>query len=473
MRELREIRLFTLASVCLASMAMASLPHHVGRSIDRAFEHGDYERVIETSRERLRDVPNDRDALYAKARALAMLGELDVAAEMLMQAVHAGYRNFTAMRQDEHLAPLREHETYRAIIAASEQAGRELAERSLNEWMERFEQRQYRVERDEERRLIFVTALGETAHSEMRSMLQQQADHLLDTLFDVPPDYDVLIAIPTPRDARRIFPERNVGGSYEHRYRRLISRDTGGSLRHEFFHVMHYGHMEQLGQSHRLWVQEGLASLYEDYELTDDGIRFLPNERNEITRNRARINRLIPWQNVFTMPTDRFMARATVLYPQARSMFEFVAAEGKLQAWYAAYVDNFSEDPTGERAFEVAFGQPISEIEQQWRQWVREQPKVQAGEIQQGRASLGIGTVPEGVNDGVLITQILPGSTASESALKVGDVLVALEGRSTTTLLDIRRILHERSIGEEIEVRVRRGDQYDTMRLKLRSLTGN
>lgn len=362
-----------------------------------------------------------------------------------------------------------------------------IAEQALHEWLDRFGENAYRVDRDERRRIIYATSrqgLSENAHREMRAMLDELADHLSETLFGDSPDYEVLVAIASPRDARRLFQQHNVGGSYVHRTRQLVSRDTGGSLRHEFFHVMHYGHMERLGQPHALWVQEGLASLYEDYELTGQKIRFLPNDRNEITRNRARINRLVPWQNVFELPAERFMARATVLYPQARSMFEFVAAEGKLHDWYAAYVEHFDADRTGQMAFEHAFDMEIREIERQWREWVGRQPRVEASQgIEPGRPSLGIGTSPAalmagygdvgqagGANDGVLVTQVLPGSTASAGDVRVGDIVVAIDGRATHTMTDLRRAIEGKEVGEEVTIRVRRGEHYATIRVQLRAL---
>ncbi len=473
MRELEKFILAILAAVMFSASAAVASSRNIEHRIQRGLEVGAFERVVKLSRELLDASPDEPQVLYAKASALAMLGERDDAAATLERAIHAGFRDFTRMRQDGNLASIRDHDTFLAIVAASQEASRKLAHQALEQWLEQFGEDNYYVEHDEHRGLIFATALRGGAHQQVRRMLEKQQDHLSDTLFGAPPDYDVLIAIPTSRDARRLFQQRNIGGSYEHRSRRLVSRDIGGSLRHEFFHVMHYGHMERLGQAHRLWVQEGLASLYEDYELTDNGVQFLPNERDEITRNRARVNRLVPWHNVFELPADRFMARATVLYPQTRSMFQFVAAEGKLEAWYEAYVEHFDDDPSGKRAFEVAFGQSIDRTEQQWRQWIEDQPVVRSTRIEQGRASLGIGTVPQGALDGVLITQILPGSSASTSDLLVGDVLVAVDGQSITTLGDIRRVMNSRVVGDNVEIRVRRGEMYDTFTMRLQPLSHN
>ena len=124
-----------------------------------------------------------------------------------------------------------------------------------------------------------------------------------------------------------------------------MSRDIGGSLRHEFFHLMHYGHMERIGQAHPLWIQEGLAALYEDYDLGESGsITFLPNDRQHIVMNRAKAGLLTKWNDLMTLSADEFMEDAQELYPQVRSIFEFVAAQGKLEQWYATYVKTFNDD---------------------------------------------------------------------------------------------------------------------------------
>ena len=63
--------------------------------------------------------------------------------------------------------------------------------------------------------------------------------------------------------------------------------------------------MERRDQHHRLWVQEGLAALYEDFKIAEDGsIRFLPNERHNIARNRAKAGRLMRWSKLFEMDSE-------------------------------------------------------------------------------------------------------------------------------------------------------------------------
>ena len=84
------------------------------------------------------------------------------------------------------------------------------------------------------------------------------------------------------------FDRPEVRGMYLHPARRLVSRDAGQSLQHEFVHLMHFAHMERTGQRHPIWVQEGLASLYEDYTLRADGsVEFHPNIRFNFARKQV------------------------------------------------------------------------------------------------------------------------------------------------------------------------------------------
>jgi hypothetical protein len=250
----------------------------------------------------------------------------------------------------------------------------------------------------------------------MREALEKQAEYLMRTLFDAPATYDVAVIIPKPEHSRQFFEAENVGGMYSHGQRRLIARDIGFTLRHEFVHVLHFRHMEHLQQPHRLWVQEGIAALFEDYELGRDGsIRFIANERHNVIRNRVRTGGAMPWATLFELPGERFMARATALYPQARSIFEFLADQGKLDEWYRAYVAQFDDDPDGITALETTFDAPLRDIERQWRRWVQQQPQVHS-RTRRGDPSIGVQTDPMASNDGVVVTGLLRGSSAQRAA---------------------------------------------------------
>lgn len=318
----------------------------------------------------------DPAAFYERARELAIAGKLAEAADHLIRAIEAGFNDFARLADDPAMEPIRTPENLERVKAAIDRAARDRdrqARRSRDAWKEKFGETHYRYEEAADRRLLYASSLSPRAHREAKDMLNALADHLAATLFEAPPTYEVFIAIATRADAREMFEREAIGGRYEHAPRRLVTRDAGTSLRHEFVHVMHFGHMERLGQQHRLWVQEGLGALYEEYRITADGITFLPNERTNIMRNRLRVNRVMPWAELFDLPANRFMAQSGALYPQVRSIFTFIAAEGKLTAWYKAYVEHFDADPSGQTAFEAVFDRPLGEIEQRWREWAQQQ----------------------------------------------------------------------------------------------------
>jgi hypothetical protein len=408
--------------------------------------------------------------LYNGACAYSRLGERDRAARMLRRAVEQGFVDFAFMKQDPDLAAIRDHPVYEAIVEAARRIAGRPAGSALEWWKRRFGMESYRYETDDRRRLAFATALDDRSHREMRGMLETEADHLIEAFFGAPPDYVVLIAVPTPQDAEVLFKgDDQIGGIYEHAKRRLISRDIGGSLRHEFFHAMHYGHMERLRQPHRLWIQEGLASLYEDYDLDPEGAaRYLPNHRHNVVKARAKAGRLVQWRLLFEMDGDRFMARAGALYPQVRSMFEFVADEGKLGEWYAAYVEHFDEDPGGARAFEAAFDMPVEEVERRWRQWLARRPALDL-RIDPRDAAIGIRSDDNLGNDGVVVTDVIRGSAAS-GRLRRGDVIVSVDGTPTRSFMELRSVVAARQVGETAVLRVRRGDRYLAITLVLRPI---
>lgn len=447
-----------------------------GQSLDRriyeCYVSGDYSRAVALIKEHLETSPNDADMLYNLACAYCMLSDHDSAASSLLRAFKAGFADIEHMRSDPDLQGLREHPTFRRILEEADKVSTRRTRDAVAQWRDVYGTEHYRYESDKHRRINYAVALDEASFSTIRRMLEAEADQVNASLFGgQKPGYDVLIAVPTPADADRFFNgQDDIGGMYQHPLRRLVARDIGASLRHEFFHALHYVDMERTRQRHPLWIQEGLATLYEEYEIDEGGaIRFVANDRQYLVKARAKAGRLIKWKDLFPMNAQMFMARAQQHYPQVRSIFEFVADQGKLVAWYQAYVQTYADDPTSAKAFEQIFGQPLEEIERDWRRWVAAQPAIDLN-INQGDAALGIRSAENLANDGVLITDVLPGSSAARSRLRKGDVIVSVDGRPTPSLIDLRRIIAGKDVGDEIEVKARRESEYLTLRITLRPL---
>lgn len=337
----------------------------------RSFRQHDYPRAAELIDQSLQDSPRDPRLLYNAACARSLMGEQDQAGKFLLQAVQAGFRDFSHMRRDADLDGMRGHPMYRAMISARDAADPMLAKREVDRWRREHGEEAYRFEDDPEHKIQFITWLDDARHQAMRDMLDREADQLSRTLFAEGRRHYIIIAVPTPADAAKLLPERHVHGSYQHSRGLLISVDAGSALRHEFFHALHHHHMDQIGQQHPLWIQEGLAALYEDYEIQDDGsIRFLPNERRNIVKAMSREGRLIPLDRFVAMSDADFAADPAGNYAQARAVFEFVAEQNLLGGWYAAYVRNFRVDSTGMKAILDVLQQSPANMETQWRQWL-------------------------------------------------------------------------------------------------------
>jgi hypothetical protein len=215
-----------------------------------------------------------------------------------------------------------------------------------------------------------------------------------------------------------------------------------------------------------------MAALYEDYRINDDGsITFLPNDRQVSVKARGKAGKLIKWKDLFEMSAQEFMNKPHQMYPQVRSVFEFIADQGKLERWYRAYVRHFEADRSGRKALEIAFGQPPEETERAWRRWVSEQPEIDL-QIRGDDAALGIRSRENASNDGVLITDIVPGSAAAGGRLRRGDVIVSVDGQPTRSLMELRKIIASKSVGDEVEIRARRNGEYLVIQVTLKPAYG-
>ncbi len=316
--------------------------------------------------------PADPVMLYNAACVQCRLGALDRSAAYFIKAVKSGFGDISHARRDPDLRALRGHAVFRAIVDARAAADEMLAHRQMEAWRQQFGDAGYRYEVDSARRLIFISSLDDERHADMRGMLDRQTDHLEQTLFPGTRDH-VLVVIPNRQDAADLLTRKHVSGLYNHRRRELVTRGHPRAVRHELAHAIHHGHMDALGQDHPLWIQEGLASLYEDYEILDDGtVRFLPNDRNQQVQTLAANQWLMTWAELVALQPAAMKKEAFRVYPQLRSVMRFIAAEGHLESWYRSYVEGFDTDPTGVKALELAFGLPIEAVEAAWRRWLGE-----------------------------------------------------------------------------------------------------
>ena len=464
------------------------------RQIITAFGRDDVGRALVLINRYLIHWPNDSDMLYNSACGHALSGDRERAAKQLLEAVRKGFRDFDYMETDEDLASIRDHDVFLAILEARERIreaqppaestgapdarperpATAVAPRSTRgseefaEWRDRHAE-EYTFESLEDQRLHIASTLPEEAREEMLTMLRQQGRFMSGQLFGgVQPDW-VFLLVPSRRDARSFDLDERTAGWYEHSRRMLTTADIGASLRHEFVHVLHWGHMDRIGQRHPMWIQEGLASLFEEYTVGADGerIRFKPNERHNVVHDLVLRGEVPPWRTMFLMNTTRFMRAASRLYPVTRSIFEYIADKQLLGTWYANLVGTWDDDPNGILAMEKTFGKPLGEIEESWTRWVRSRGRYDDS-IGRGDASIGIKA--ENDVDGCRVTTVHEGSGASESGMRVGDVIVRMGTRSVRSTRELMLEVARRRIGEIVVIRVRRGEDYHDLSVPMKPL---
>ncbi len=508
MRRLSRFLLSVLIFACVTHVSASSAPLARGsappldaaaadllqRKIDRTLEAHQWQDALTLIAEFTRDVRRDPIMFYNAACCHAQLGAKDAAAGALIDAVKAGFRDFDTMESDPDLEPIKDHPTFTAILEARDRVKKgepitlpasgttaspdkpnDPSTKSVevaacpqqDEWKRLHGDKNYRFESDLKRRLFYATCLDEEPHKEMRALIEREADWLSTHLFGDTPNYPTLIAVPTTKDAKTYFDDPQTTGVYEHRLRMLIARDIGESLQHEFVHLMHYGSMERVRQKHPIWIQEGLASLFENFEFQGDEIRFLPNTRHNLARRAVLGNGALSWSKLFALKPEEFMDRAQALYPQVRSIFEYVADRGKLVPFYAALVKTFPKDPTGAKAMEEIFGKPLGDIERQWKEWLKARGAIDDA-VRVGDASLGIQIVE--VPEGIRIRDTLPKSAVRAAGLKIGDVIVAIDGKPVRSSRELALVVAAKNVGDVVTVRYRRAEIYTEVAVTLRPL---
>lgn len=471
---LRRALAAVLAALLAAPLALGG--DRLEERIVEAFGRRDYAAAERLLGEALAADPGHPTHLYNLACLHSLRGEAEPAAARLAEAIAAGFDEWAIVMEDPDLAFLRASPAFASLHAAAERSGAKAgaanaAESSLRAWLARFGERHYRVERDERRRLLVATGLDEASHREMVAGIDRLADLLVETLFGEPLHHPVLLVVPRPEDAERFFSNETTAGLYEHSRRRLVTRDIGESLRHELVHAFHHAQMERIGQRHPIWVQEGLATLFENFAAGSGGEPlFRPNSRHNIAYRAARAGVARPWREVLSATPERFMQSSTRLYPQVRSMWEFIAAEAGLARFWKLYLETFPESPDGTLALREAFGEELDAIERRWRRWVVDRgPIVDA--VRPGDASLGL----EGEDrpDGVLVRRLLPGSAAALAGVRRGDLLFEIDGEEIRSARELLLAIAGREVGERVRLAVRRGGERVELDASLRPLSSN
>ena len=432
----------------------------------------------------------DPQALFDAARVASRMGDPRRSAAFAIDALRAGWLDDKGLREHPDLTAARGHEAWLQVesirlemrakgpvpsAVPPHPAGTggatlgpsDRARASLATWLNRFGGGSYTIEEIPSLNIVIASSVDRESLDRTILMLGALSGALERTLF--PPisatDDAVLLVIARPTDAEGYFKDPQQGGLYEHGLRQLVARDTGGTLRHEFVHARHHAHMARLGQRHPLWIQEALATLFEEWAPRPNGeVVLKPNLRTNEAFDLVRKRKAIPWIEFISMDDAAVMASPLDHYAQARSMLMYLSSRGKLQEWYRALVAGFATDPTGRRSLETVLDAPIGRIEADWKQWVTDSGTLDAT-IGPGDAVLGVAIA--GVADGVRLDEVQDSGPAQRAGLRKGDVITQIDGAEIRGVGDFVMATARHNAGETLGVRFRRGNSYATVQVRL------
>lgn len=469
----------------------SSDPDAVQQAAFEAMARGAYEEAEQWLRRQIELEPGSFVPYYNLACALARQGRDDAALAMLLEAVRRGFVDLAQLQRDPDLASLRDHEGFRELTANWSRVLDAHRDANLEAARRQFSRGRYTQVLDESRRLAYWTAFDPWSFGAAREEVERLYGWATAELFPelrapeaLASEPWVVVVLPTRRDFSRwslanfgTAPELGtlgagqVGGQYSHDARRLVSMDLGSSLRHELLHVLHWRSATRLGQLHPIWIQEGLCSLVEDYDVVEGRVVPVPSWRTNVVRQLAEHGRLLGIDELAALPREQFTGvRPLAHYAQARAVFLYLYQTGRLGTWYRQYVETYRQDPSGLTAIEAVTGRSIEQVNAEFRAWAQLLPEVM--EYRPDRppkpGTPMLGFVPEpGDGDGPVVAALGRGTSAAASGLRRGDVITAINGRPTRDINELMRVLGSYLPGDVVEVAYRRGAVHGTVQVQL------
>lgn len=145
-----------------------------------------------------------------------------------------------------------------------------------------------------------------------------------------------------------------------------------GTLVHEMVHPLLEADFPQAP----IWLNEGIASLYEHTESVEGRMRGRTNWRLPPLQNKLRArasHEVAPWlREVMAMARRAFYAprRKGHNYAVARYVAFYLQERGLLSAYYDAFRRNHRDDPDGIATLERISGMPLDRFGPHWRRFV-------------------------------------------------------------------------------------------------------
>lgn len=141
----------------------------------------------------------------------------------------------------------------------------------------------------------------------------------------------------------------------------------GGTLVHELAHAL----LRPDFPNCPTWLNEGLASLYEQCQIGRDQITGLKNWRLPLLQRALKDNSLRPLSELASDPGFYDDRLSGLNYAQARYVMMYLQEKGLLQKFYALSREQVGSDPTCLKSLEAVIApQSLEQFEAAWREWV-------------------------------------------------------------------------------------------------------
>ncbi len=453
-----------------------------------ALDKGDLAAAEKALREEIEVEPENFVPYYNLACVKALSRDDEAAIVLLRQAIERGFVDRAEMERDDSLARLRGTPGYRDLTA--DWAGVLARHRDANvERSRRLLKQNVQPVSDEALRLVYLSAFPEYSFAAARDELARLSRWADASLFPgiLDPaqgaeDSWVVVVLPSREDFSRWAVEHfgpgvlqglsTVGGSYMHDDKRLVAQDLGPTLRHEFFHVLHWRSCARLKQRHPIWIQEGLCSLVEDYDLTPDAsLKPTPSWRTNTVKRMDQAGVLLPLRKLAAKSHQDFQGeRRMGLYAQSRAVFLYLYQLGKLADWYAAYTKGYAKDQTGVAAIEDVLQITPEQFDKDFRAWAKALPNVPE-EMRPGMPMLGV-EVDAGEGEGPVVRSFQRGMPAGQERLSPGDVILSINAQPTRDLPELLRRMGSLRPGQTVPVTFRRVKLIRSVDVKLGEFRG-
>lgn len=210
-----------------------------------------------------------------------------------------------------------------------------------------------------------------------RDTISPTAQALSVQYFDTHPAWPITIILCSSdesyRECHHSLNERDrseYAGIYSRgEHRLIVNIATGeGTLAHELTHALAHADFPDLPE----WLDEGLASLYEECEFTSDGTRLIgaENWRGAALHGLMQRGEL---RSIVDLATEQFAAEnAAVDYAQARYFCLYLQQRNLLEPFYRKCRSQSKADRTGLQALAECFNRnDFRSIDVQFQSWLR------------------------------------------------------------------------------------------------------